>query len=205
MALIKTGNVLINKHNQTTYGVLCTCGKELYITSYWLDKKVGCNSCRLKRMTKTNCFRRKGQTEKEKSIINTWAGMNQRCLNPKSERYYCYGKRGIKIMWESFQEFYKDMERGWFKGCSIDRINVDGDYCKENCRWATIKEQSRNKRNSKLILYKGEKITVMELSRVVNIPHKTMFNWYHKFGGQIMLEKAILRNTERSPSHATML
>ena len=84
-------------------------------------------------------------------VYRSWADMRQRCLNKSNTNYKYYGGRGITICQEwinSFINFYKDMgERP--KGKSIDRINNDGNYCKENCKWSTPKEQMNNTRYNK--------------------------------------------------------
>lgn len=75
-----------------------------------------------------------------------------RCNNKNSTKYYRYGARGIKCMWNSFEEFKKDMYPSYkehvklhgVKQTTIDRIDNDGNYCKENCRWATYKVQARS-------------------------------------------------------------
>ena len=90
----------------------------------------------------------------------SWCAMKQRCNNPKSPRYKDYGGRGIKICKEwnnDFAQFYKDM------GIrppdhSIDRIDNDGDYTPDNCRWATKSQQIRNRRGARLSLLKSEHI-----------------------------------------------
>jgi len=85
----------------------------------------------------------------------TWKAMNTRCNNPNAPKYHRYGGRGIKICptWKSFEVFYDDMgERE--PNQTIDRIDNDGDYCRDNCRWASVKEQNRNRKAS--IKYNGE-------------------------------------------------
>lgn len=81
---------------------------------------------------------------------SAWLAMRQRCYNPKSQRFKYYGGRGIKICsrWlTSFDNFIEDMGRRP-KGKSLDRIDVDGDYEPDNCRWATQTEQIVNRRDS---------------------------------------------------------
>lgn len=80
---------------------------------------------------------------------STWSAMKTRCNNPKHKRFHYYGGRGITYCdkWESFEGFLADMgERP--QGKSLDRIDVNGCYCKDNCRWATDIEQANNKRLS---------------------------------------------------------
>lgn len=106
----------------------------------------------------------------------SWEMMKQRCQNPKFHKYHSYGKRGITICteWEDFRNFYMDMgDRP--KGMTLDRIDNDGNYCKENCRWATHSEQQVNKRK-RLVEYKGEKKSINEWAKILSIHPTTLWN-----------------------------
>lgn len=105
----------------------------------------------------------------------TWSAMRTRCLNEKTPLYKYYGGRGVTICpeWISFERFVADMgERP--KGMSLDRIDNDKGYSKENCRWATDLQQGQNTRRVKKIEYKGEIHCIAEWARIVGIGQPTL-------------------------------
>ncbi len=110
--------------------------------------------------------------------------MKQHCNDKKCEAYRHYGERGIKYSddWEKFENFYRDMGKRP-KGASLDRIDVNGDYCKENCRWANWVVQANNKRTNRVIEYNGECKTLAEWARYLRINIRTLaarldkYNW----------------------------
>lgn len=109
----------------------------------------------------------KGSHGKSKSLAyRRWSAMRARChsLHPR------YGGRGIKVCdeWDSFVTFYQDMGDPP-KGMSLNRIDNDGNYCKENCQWATDKQQARNRSDNILIEYEGRRMTIPEWSERFNI------------------------------------
>jgi hypothetical protein len=89
-------------------------------------------------------------------IYKSWHGMKSRCQNPNHSSYYKYGGRGIKVCdkWETFPPFLEDMGKRP-KGYSLDRIDNDGDYTPENCKWSTPKEQARNGRHNRFYTIDG--------------------------------------------------
>lgn len=87
--------------------------------------------------------------------MQSYKGAKARCNTESHKDFAYYGGRGIKFLLPSFEEFWKVMGSTWFKGASIDRIDVNGNYELGNVRWATRKEQSLNTRNSVMLTYNG--------------------------------------------------
>lgn len=96
-----------------------------------------------------------------------WHGILQRCNNPHDKTFYKYGARGISVCerWSRFDCFLADMGPRPSGQHSIDRIDNDGDYKPENCRWATAIEQANNRRTNRLLTYKGKTLTLIEWVR----------------------------------------
>lgn len=97
-------------------------------------------------------------------LYSVWAGMLQRCNNPRSVVYHNYGGRGIKVCpeWHSFQNFFNDVGASWVAGLTIERVDNDGDYCPKNFKWATRAEQLRNTRRSHLVTFGGITKTITD-------------------------------------------
>ena len=107
-----------------------------------------------------------------------WQQMKERCLNSNSKSYKYYGGRGITVCKEwkdSFENFYKDMGDRPIK-MTIDRIDNDGNYCKENCRWATINQQNNNRSTNNPITFRGKTLNITAWSRHVGKPLSTIIN-----------------------------
>jgi hypothetical protein len=110
----------------------------------------------------------------------TWMAMRGRCLNPNDPSYERYGGRGITIVWESFESFLHDMGYRPSLAHSIDRIDVNGPYSKENCRWSTPQEQARNRRNTIMVVFQGKKMSLSEAADLLGIPRDTARYRYYR-------------------------
>lgn len=141
--------VVLGLSDYKRYRILCKCdcGNIVPIYKYNLrdgiSKSCGClrNEIVTKHGHNTD---KKGKSP----TYSSWDGIIQRCNNPNCKAYKHYGGRGITVCerWNKFENFLADMGENPSKGYSIDRIDVNGNYEPSNCRWATAKEQSRNKR-----------------------------------------------------------
>lgn len=122
------------------------------------------------------------------SLNNIWNGMRQRCNNPKNNHYDNYGARGIRICeeWDDFSVF-----RDWAydngydptlgrEKCSLDRIDVNGDYTPDNCRWVSMKEQGRNKRNTIYLTYNDETHALAEWAEIVGQKYSILHSRYSR-------------------------
>lgn len=125
-------------------------------------------------------------------LYRVWSEMKERCRNPHRHNYENYGGRGIDVCdeWANSYLTFKEwaISNGYCEGKAIDRIDNEKGYCPENCRWATQKEQQRNKRNNRLVTLNGETKTLAEWSEITGINHGVLWNRIFHLGWSI--EKA---------------
>lgn len=169
----------IGKFKIPLYVCECDCGKIAKVSRNKLVTK-GTRSCGcLKSELSTLRSTKHGLSNTR--MFQTFKGMKARCNNPKNNAYMNYGGRGIKIEWKSVQDFYDDMHESYddhvsiygVKETTIERIDVNGNYCKENCKWATNLEQAGNKqkkpKNEQLIELYGEKKTLAQWAKLMKV------------------------------------
>ena len=193
-------------HGKTlTWKCLCDCGKEVYVTGKLLRRSDGTKSCGcLKRDVSTQTGKRNlkhGQSNSK--LYNVWSSMKKRCNEKNHKSYYRYGGRGITYCseWEDFNNFMGwALKNGYKENLTLDRIDNDKGYYPENCRWATPKEQSRNRHTNKFLTYKGNTKTIAEWEEILGTKKGTIASRI-RHGWSI--EKAIETPVKkRSPSKA---
>lgn len=160
------------QHHRAFWECQCICGKIVIVQSNKL----------LTNTTKScGCLFKDRITTHGKSrspIYQVWRDMLKRCYKDDSKAYEGYGSRDIIVCdsWHRFEDFYKDMGDPPFVAASLDRIDNNGDYTKENCRWATAKQQSNNRNNTLWLTYKGETKTISQWASQLGIPSYTIRN-----------------------------
>lgn len=183
--------------NKPAWACVCDCGNTITVRGKSLregsTKSCGCYSKECSAHTGRTVNRKHGQYGTR--IYRIWSGMHARCSNPNLPEYLRYGGRGITVCeeWSDFASFYLwACENGYDDSLTIDRIDNDKGYAPENCRWATMKEQSNNKRNNIRVTYQGESHTLKEWAELLGVNYES-FKWhYHQHG----VESAFLHFAE---------
>lgn len=165
-----------DKHGGYLWLCKCDCGNEkVILANSLLSGKTQSCGC-LAREQFGNRTRKHGKSRTR--LYKIWLNITMRCENTKLNYYKNYGGRGITVCdeWRNNYQAFCDwaMTNGYNENaktgeCTIDRIDVDGNYCPENCRWITRAEQANNKRNNHFLELNGERHTVKEWSEITGI------------------------------------
>lgn len=147
-----------DKHHNFTWLFQCDCGREH-------EAVIG--SVRFGAIQSCGCLHRMIATKHGRSKTpehGAWGAMISRCRNPNVKEYKHYGGRGITVAerWLEFANFFADMGERPSPLHSLDRINNNGNYEPGNCRWATAKEQQRNRRTTRIVKLNGKEMTITE-------------------------------------------
>lgn len=179
---------------------ICDCGEytELYPDQFrrGVVKSCGCLRCR-------TGLRSDGKSKHP--LYGIWNQMMGRCYRKNDKHYDRYGGRGISVCeeWHDFWNFVKwsDSVGGRPKGYEIDRIDNDGNYCPENCRWATRTQQNLNKSNNVILEYDGKSMTLTEWCYETGIPRTAMMHRYQRgWSVERMLTTPLQKSKQRSGS-----
>lgn len=166
---------------QSKWVCLCECGNTVIVAKYQLlyghTKSCGC----YQRQRSKEAHTKHGGRYSRLHCV--WANMKNRCFNPNYSEYKDYGGRGITVCdeWLEYDGFRKwAFENGYDENakrgkCTLDRIDIDGNYCPENCRFVDMYIQANNKQYNIRFEYNGEKYSLSELSKLLNKPYDYLY------------------------------
>ena len=173
------GRLIVKEYvGNAEWKCVCDCGKTVIRRA---------RALRIFKTPSCGCLRKDGIIHKhdmtDTPIYRTWEGMRARTYNPNIPAYASYGGRGIKVCdrWlgeHGFENFLADMGERPSKDHSIDRIDVNGDYCPENCRWATRKEQMNNLRKTIYLEHTGERKPFQDWVRLFGVNKASAYGRY---------------------------
>ena len=161
----------------TAWWCMCDCGSEPRIVltnalTSGRSKSCGCQKDTIRKVCHDN-FTTHGESKTR--LYRVWVGMRKRCYDSNSSNYYLYGARGVKVCdeWARF-ELFRDwaLAHGYNDSLSIDRVDVNGDYEPDNCRWSDRITQANNTRANVRYTINGETHTIAEWSRICGISQK---------------------------------
>ena len=179
----------LGQNNAEVWLCECLCGNIKAVTAYHL--KVG-------KILSCGCIKQERYHHPVKGtrLYSIWKNMRTRCNYTKKTDYHRYGGRGIKVcgMWNSFKSFYAwAIANGYSDDLTLDRINNDGDYCPENCRWISRQRQSNNMSTNHLITYKGITQSIADWERITGISQYAI--WQRLYNLNWSLEEALTLST----------
>jgi hypothetical protein len=157
----------------------CDCGNIKIVAGHHLKscKIQSCGCIRSENTTRMKTTHGHSKT----SIYKIWTHMNSRCFKRSYNRFHRYGGRGITVCdrWRRFENFLEDMGSSWFKGASIERKNVDGNYEPSNCIWIPLCDQSKNRRTTIMVDSPWGRMNAMYVAKLVGISPGAMYERIH--------------------------
>lgn len=191
----KFGRLLVislnSKSKHSKWNCICDCGNEkvVYGDKLKYGSSISCGCYRTERIK--NAVTKHGQSGKR--LYKIWIDMRNRCKNPLCRDFHYYGGRGIKVCDEwlnSYNAFRNwSYSNGYKDDLTIDRIDLNGDYSPNNCKWATRKEQLNNTRRTVFVKYNGKLYSITQLSELLSLPYFRLYNGLKK--GNMSVEQAI--------------
>ena len=155
----------------------CDCGKAITVSGHSL-KKGNTKSCGCYQKERASASMRKHGKYRDR-LYTIWRDMKSRCQNENFTAYKHYGGRGIKVCdeWQTFEPFYEwAMANGYKDTLTIDRKENEGNYEPSNCRWATVKQQSNNRRSNHYITHDGKTMSLTDWAEEKGLRRRTLYN-----------------------------
>lgn len=168
------------QHKERTYVCRCDCGNEKIAKSSGLfyGQTTSCGCMKGAHVREGQLRSRNGKPFRNKSLVLLRQNMITRCYRKNSKSYSNYGGRGIKICdeWLNSQDTFEKwcIDNGWEKGLEIDRIDNEGDYSPENCRFVTKRENCNNRRTSRMVTAFGETLSLADTARKYGIKYSRL-------------------------------
>lgn len=183
---------------------LCDCGNERLVSSQYLvsgkTKSCGCLMLQILKEGRNKNSKNTGRNrgESKTRLYHIWKNAKSRCENENDPGFKNYGARGITFYepWGADFLIFKNWayKNGYDDKLEIDRIDNDGGYSPQNCRWVTRTQNANNKRNSHFLLYNGITHSIAEWSRIVGIPEATIRSRLDK---GLSIEKVLKRKDNK--------
>lgn len=175
-----------DKHQSILWLCECECGNKIKVntTSLKTGNTKSCGCLQKEKAIKTlmsfsitHGLSRDANGKKTR-LFRIWNGIKTRCLNPNTDNYSSYGARGIKMCKEwisDFKEFHDwAINNGYSDNLTVDRIDNNGNYAPNNCRWATFKTQANNKSNNVMLKFKGHTLNLKQWSETLNMNYRAL-------------------------------
>jgi hypothetical protein len=148
-----------SRGKQTRWMCVCNCGREVTVwkTAITSGAQVSCGCYMRERAAQVVAEHSVTHGMRHSPEYTTWSGIRRRCLNQKDKTYPRYGGSGVRVLFDSFEQFYADIGPKPGPEYSVDRIDPHGHYEPGNVQWATAKDQQRNKKNTLYVEFRGER------------------------------------------------
>lgn len=164
-------------YKKPQYECVCDCGnKKVVVKGNLLTGNTTSCGCYKEELDHKR-FLKHGYAENPDKLYQKWLSMRNRCLNPNATGYENYGGRGIKVCaeWDDYEVFREwAIDQGYKEGLTIDRIDVDGNYEPNNCRFTTMKEQNNNRRTTNFHTYNGKTQSEMKWAEEYGISYEAL-------------------------------
>lgn len=178
-------DVIKRPKQRTMWLCTCDCGttKEYYPANVRRGTSLSCGCMQRQQLSERK--KTHGGYASKEPLYSVWCGIRKRCLSESCEKFKDYGGRGVLLceQWHDYSAFREwSMSSGYKTGLSIDRIDVNGNYCPENCRWTDSRTQQNNRRSCVYYTHNGETHTLKEWSRKFGMNYSTVYSRITKYG-----------------------